>query len=422
MSAPTTEAEQVNAARLGTLIDRFAELTEPGPGTTRLAFTELERQAHALFAAELAGLGASVRTDAAGNTIADLPPTVLGAGRAIGTGSHLDTVPGGGRFDGIAGVCAGMEVARIAAVSGIPRNRPWRFVVFAGEEGARFGQACNGSRMIAGLTISADLSRLVDREGVTLRDAMLALGLRPDDLEADRWSPDDWDAFVELHIEQGNVLETTRTPIGIVDSISGSSRMRVRISGRATHTGSTPMRLRNDALAAAAECVLACEAIAIDARHHGTRVTVGTLDVHPNSITTIPGRVDLAIDIRDFDSGRQRNTGDELLRTFEDIARRRAVGLVAEVIADTSPVFLHARLVDVLVAAAVGENEPYKVMPSGASHDSQQVSHVFPVAMIFVPSRGGLSHVPEEWTGIDELATGTRVLLAAMRALDGAPE
>src|SRR5690606_34773556 len=140
-----------------------------------------------------------------------------------------------------------------------------------------FGQACNGSRMLAGLTRSEDLEHLVDRNGITMREAMLAVGLEPHALERDRSRAQDWHAFLELHIEQGSVLESTGTAIGVVDSIAGSSRRRVEILGRATHTGSTPMRLRRDALAAAAECVLACESIALDARHHGTRVTVGTL-------------------------------------------------------------------------------------------------------------------------------------------------
>src|SRR5690606_5895928 len=148
MTVAETTAPAIDPARLGSLIDRFAALSEPGPGMTRLAYTALEREAHALFAAEMRALGLSVHTDAGGNTVAELRPTQAADLGALGTGSHLDTVPSGGRFDGIAGVCAAMEVARVAVESGLPRRRPWRFVVFAGEEGARFGQACNGSRML----------------------------------------------------------------------------------------------------------------------------------------------------------------------------------------------------------------------------------------------------------------------------------
>lgn len=365
-------------------------------------------------------LGLTVTTDAAGNTIAELAPTEAEDLAAIGTGSHLDSVPEGGAFDGVAGVVAGIEVARHAVLSGQPRRRPWRFVAFAGEEGARFGQACNGSRMIAGLTRSADLQRFRDVAGVTMAEAMSDVGLRPDDVESARWRAEDWFAFLELHIEQGGVLEAKQTSIGIVDTISGSTRMQVTIVGQASHTGGTPMHLRRDALVTAAACVLAGQEVATDIEHRGTRVTVGRLDVHPGSITTIPGRVVFTVDVRDVDTDRQRRTAHTLANRFEQIARAQNTDIAMEVIGDTSPVVLPAWIADHLGEAARESGKEYRVLPSGASHDSQQINRVVPTGMIFVPSRNGLSHVPEEHTAAEDLADGTAVLLAAMRRLDAA--
>lgn len=408
---------RIDAANIERWIVRYAALTEDGPGITRLGYSALERDAHELFAAEMSDLGLEVHTDTAGNTIAELAG--LERGRpALGTGSHLDSVPNGGRFDGIAGVCAAMEVARAVVASEWRPKHPWRFVAFATEEGARFGQACNGSRAAAGLVSSAELTAFTDGNGVTMADAMSAVGLHPTRIHESRWRGEDWLAFVELHIEQGTVLEGSGTPIGVVDAISGSTRLLVRVHGVASHTGGTPMHQRHDALAAASECVLACERIANDATHHGTRVTVGRLEVQPGSITTIPGEVSFSIDIRDFDSERQRRTAQALDVQFREISAARGVAIRTSVIGDTSPVFLPVEIVDRIVSAARDRGLAYRLLPSGASHDSQQISRVTPTGMIFVPSISGLSHVPEETTDFGDIALGTQVLLDTLTALD----
>ena len=412
----------IRPENLDRLIARFAELSEPGPGVTRLAYTPLERQAHRVFSDEMTRLGARVTMDAVGNTIAELPPTTGDRTAGIGTGSHLDSVPSGGRFDGIAGVCAGMEAARAAVEAKLERTRPWRIVAFAAEEGARFGQACNGSRAVAGLSSPEELAALHDKDGITLADAMASVGLAPQRCHQARWDRTQWSAFVELHIEQGNLLEAAGLPIGVVDVISGSSRFLVRVEGIASHTGGTPMHLRRDALAAASECVLICEQIAGDSRHHGTRVTVGRLEVAPGSVTTIPGEVLFSVDVRDLDSARQRETAQELIVRFAAIAERRGVKLVAERMGDTSPAMLPSWLAGEIIAAADAHGLPYRVMASGASHDSQQVNRVTPTGMVFVPSRAGLSHVPQEWTASEDLAAGTAVLLTTLLRLDARPD
>lgn len=406
----------VDTTRIQASIEQFSGLSETQHGVTRLGYTPLEREAHGVFREAMSRLGAKVWVDEAGNTIAELGAE--GGLAGIGTGSHLDSVPLGGRFDGIAGVAAAMEVARVVVSEQLPRRRPWRFVAFANEEGARFGQACNGSRAVAGALTQDALATLTDYDGVTLGHAMATLGFPPESVPAAAWDPAHWHGFIELHIEQGNVLEAAGIPIGIVDGISGSTRFSVTLRGVASHTGGTPMAKRKDALVAAAECVAECERVARDSAHFGTRVTVGSLEVHPGSITTIPGEVVFSVDVRDVDSVRQRETASQLLASFGRFAGRRGIALESQAIGDISPVPLPVQVTSVIATAAQGLGLPYRVLSSGASHDSQQVNAVTPTGMIFVPSRDGLSHVPEEWTAPEDIAVGTRLLLASLISLD----
>ncbi|MGW6659693.1 allantoate amidohydrolase [Rhodococcus sp. NPDC055024] len=406
--------------RFQDLIDQFARLTADAtsPGVTRLAHTAFERAAHRLYVEHMSALGLTVWTDVVGNTIAERPGTEPGL-PAIGTGSHLDSVPFGGRFDGTAGVVAAMELARLLAENDVAHRHPIRFVAFANEEGARFGQACVGSRIVAGLTGRADLDRLTDADGITVAQAMTAVGLDPDAMDSARWRRDEWAAFVELHIEQGAVLLSRHKSIGVVDQISGSTRLSITLRGRASHSGGTPMHLRADALAAGASIVLLAEAIAKDDRHHGTRITVGVLTVGPGSITTIPGVCTLSIDIRDVDSDRQRRTATELVGRARRAATSRGVDFDLTVLADTSPVLLPTSIRDTIIEAAEVTGANYRVMPSGASHDSQMINRVCPVGMIFVPSQNhGVSHSPDEYSTTADLVRGTNVLATAILLLD----
>ncbi|MCU1640719.1 MAG: Zn-dependent hydrolase [Nocardia sp.] len=409
--------EAAVAARIGVMLEELAALTEPGPGVTRLAYTPTERRAHDLVASWLREAGLTVSVDAAGNTIAELAGTEPGL-PAIGTGSHLDSVRSGGRFDGIAGVVAAVEVVRALADSGTPLRHPVRVVAFAAEEGARFGQSCIGSKAVAGLLDEEQVAGLRDADGISLADAMISVGLAPSRLREARWQPEDWAAFLELHVEQGAILGEQGLPIGIVDLVSGSTRLLIECRGRATHSGSTPMAGRADALAAAAEIILDAEAIAHDPRHHGTRCTVGRLEVLPGSTTTIPGLTRLTLDVRDVDSDRQRDTATELARRAQVACDRRGVGVSFTLIGDASPVVLPVWVRQAVSEACAETGARYRVMSSGASHDCQMVNHVVPAGLLFVPSRGGLSHVPEEWTSTTDLAYGAGVLLGALRRID----
>lgn len=417
LDMPEPSPVVANPSRIADDLRAIGEIgAEPDGGVSRLAFTPLERQAHELVAGWLRELGLQVRVDAIGNTIAERRGRRPGP--AIGFGSHLDSVPHGGRFDGIVGVVGAVEVARLLAEHGVTTEHPLRLTIFAGEEGARFGEPCIGSKAIAGLWEGRDLSRIRDVEGVSLAAALDRLGFDPGRVGEARWSSQDVAAFFELHVEQGRVLEAEGRPIGLVDVVSGSTRLRLALHGRADHSGGTPMSLRSDALSAAAEVALAIESLATDARHRGTRATVGRLDVYPNSITTIPGRVTMVVDVRDVDSDRQRDAATEIVRRAGWICERRGVGLEAEVIADTSPAVLSMWLREISAAACKEQGLNYRVMTSGAGHDAAILARITPAAMVFVPSRDGLSHVPDEWTSAADVARGVEVLYHSLLRLD----
>jgi hydantoinase/carbamoylase family amidase len=399
-------------------IDEF--LTELGKigrdrkgGWSRLAFSPEEREAHALFRRWLEGYGLETSTDAVGNSYGVLPGSQDLP--ALMSGSHLDTVYQGGNFDGAVGVAAAVEIARVLAQDAVLRH-PLRVVAFAGEEGARFGAPCIGSRLTTGAYGSQTLQQLVDRNGVSAYESAEKVGLKPGAASTARWDFDDVECFVEIHIEQGRVLEARERPIGVVHSIGGSTRVELVFEGRADHSGATPMWLRRDALVAAAEFVVAVER---RARSHATTVaTVGRLDVEPNSLTTVPGRVLLNLDVRDVDSERQRDLAESLLDDAVRIASGREVSVTARRLSDQSPVVLHGSVQSVLAGAASRKEIPFITMPSGASHDAAHIAKYAPTGMVFVPCRDGVSHSPVEHADPQRIADAVDVVVEAFRAID----
>lgn len=413
------EFVHADPVRLAGMVERIAEIgRDSDGGISRLAFTRAERQAHKVIQSWLSDLGLHIWEDEIGNTVAELPGNGASGLGAIGSGSHLDSVPHGGRFDGIAGVVAAIEAVNLIVDNNIRLDHPVRIVAFAAEEGARFGEPCIGSKAVAGRWNAQSMERLRDADGVTAADAMRSVGLHPANVETCIWSASDWAAFFELHVEQARVLESSGRPIGLVDMVSGSTRTEFSLEGRAQHTGGTPMGLRADALTAASELVLFTERLAKEPRYRGARATVGRLDVFPNSITTIPGRVRMFVDFRDIDSDRQRQGAWEVAQAAHRICENRGVTCRYEVIADSSPAVLPVWLREITMASCEALDTPYRVMTSGASHDSQIVNQVVPATMIFVPSKAGLSHVPEEWTSATDLAVGTNILVESIRRLD----
>jgi allantoate deiminase len=418
-SAPAAEPLP-DPARLANMLQRLSEIAGDGQAAvSRLAYTPAEREAHDTVARWLADAGLTVRTDAVGNTYATRP------GRrddlpAIAIGSHLDSVPQGGRFDGTVGVVAGVEVVRLLDAAGLQTDHPLTVIAFSAEEGARFGEACIGSKAAAGVLQPGDLQRLRDGQGVTLAAALQSLNFDPRQVPTARWAPGELAALLELHIEQGRLLESDGKGIGLVEAVAGNTRLRLSVRGRADHSGGTPMHLRKDALAAACEIVLGVERLANEPQRRTTVATVGRLDVMPNSITTVPAQVAFYVDVRDIDGDRQRAAAQDVLTLAQQVSARRGVQVEAELVGDSSPVVLPLWLRHVTREVCERLEVPYRVLSSGAGHDAAILARVLPTAMLFVPSHEGLSHCPEEWTSISDVAVGVRVLYHAVLALDRA--
>jgi allantoate deiminase len=410
----TDTLPRADPRRVARFLHEVGEIgADPRGGWTRLAFGLEERAAHAVFEHWALDLGMKLSTDAIGNTFAELAGNT--AGPALLVGSHLDTVPRGGSFDGTAGVAAALEVAWLLIESGT-LNRPYRAVVFSGEEGARFGAPCIGSRTATGAFSTETLSTLIDREGRSVAECAAEVGLRPAEAAEAVWPQGSVATFLELHIEQGRVLETRGRALGVVDAIAGSTRIELTFSGNADHSGATPMPLRHDALAGASELVIEAERRA--ASYRTAVATVGDLTVEPGSFTTVPGLAQVSLDVRDVDSERQRELAEELLDAASRIAARRGLDLSAVLVSDQSPVVLHKPVREQLARAARERAVPFCVLPSGATHDTAHVAKAAPAGMVFIPSRQGVSHAPEEWSSVEDVARGAEVIAATLRALD----
>ena len=409
MSAPAGDGSPGGAVA-GRVRERLAELAliggEENGGVTRLAYTETEREAHRRFCSWAAASGASCEVDPAGNSIAvfrEGTPYFL-------LGSHLDTVVHGGRYDGAAGVVAALEVAQ--ALESIDHGV--RVVAFAGEEGARFGRPTLGSSLAAGLLDGSGLGKLRDAGGKTALAAAEEVGLHPG--QASAWVGEDVACFFELHIEQGRQLEAGAARIGLVDAIAGSVRIQFEIDGRADHSGATPMRMRADALTAASELVLAVETAG--RRNRSTVATVGRMLVTPNSVTTIPGRVTLTVDLRDVDPDLQRHAARRVLDAAAEIAARRGLRVKTDVLSEQPPIVLAAWPRALLYEDCRARRLAYRVLPSGAGHDAAVVARRAPSTMVFIPCVEGISHSPREQASPEDIALATEVLCSTLNRMD----
>jgi len=407
-------------ARITERVDALAGISETDPaeerGVTRLAFTELERRAHDLAVDWARAAGATVHRDAIGNTILTYRPQEP----YLLVGSHLDSVAGGGRYDGTIGVLAALEVAE--AVQG-HITQGLRVVVFSAEEGARFKQPCLGSSVAAGDLDAAGLGALYDSSTppISALEAARELELMSEDFEP--WvDPEKVTAFLEVHIEQGTVLESERLSIGVVDAIAGAARLGLTLRGRPEHSGATPMRIRADALAAASEIVLAVEEIG--RRTRGGTATIGQLTVTPNGITTVPGKVVAGVDIRDTDKGQQEASVVAFRRATAEIVDRRgeshqrAITCEITPAGSRDPVMLSAWVRKALKDACEASRINYRIMPSGAGHDAAILAARVPAGMLFVASPNGLSHVPEEACNIEDVTLACGIMCDALLLLD----
>ena len=408
----------VDEGRLWADHEALARLTEPERPFTRRSFTPLFSEGRAWLEQRFRDAGLETRIDAGGNLIGRLEGTDAGAGTLM-TGSHSDTVPSGGRFDGISGVLAGIEVARCLSARGRPLRHGFEVVDFLAEEASDCGVSCVGSRAMTGLLDETLLAQTFP-DGRSLAQALEAVGGDPRELaEAIR---DDIRAFLELHIEQGPVLERADTMIGVVAAIVGITRVEIVFEGQAGHAGTVPMEGRRDALAAAAALVGWIKESATDIARGvpGHFVaTAGVLQVEPNAPNVVPARARLVVDARSDDRGQVGRFVDSLRTEAEAAAARQGVRLaVCGLLSESLPVNCDGRLQRAIVRAADRLGLSSMTMASGAGHDTSFLARICPAAMVFVPCRGGLSHHADEWAEPAVLAAGAKVLLETILAVD----
>jgi len=397
-----------------------AEPSPEGTAVTRIVFTPDDLHARAWLKNLAIAEGFTVREDAVGNTFIrwqGSDPSLP----AVATGSHTDAIPHAGMFDGTVGVLGGLEAMRALKQSGHTPRRSIELVMLTSEEPTRFGIGCIGSRLMAGIIDPAradqlpDLRRAEDDEATlaTVRKAAGFIG----PLESVKLPPNHYHAWVELHIEQGPLLERERIPIGIVTNIAAPASYRFVITGLGGHAGALLMPDRRDALCAAAELILSVEKHALSTKAIDTVATVGTCDVHPGAVNSVPSRVTLQLDIRDTDPARRERVMQAVRADITDIARHRQVTIDEQFINADAPAVSSPHIVQTLESICAAENIPYKKMVSRAYHDSSFIAAIAPIAMIFIPCRNGVSHRPDEYAAPEDIARGARVLAAALAKL-----
>ncbi|MEM6688017.1 MAG: M20 family metallo-hydrolase [Planctomycetota bacterium] len=395
------------------------KLTAPPDDTwtevTRLVYSEEDMAARDYFAGLCGAVDLAVDVDPIGNMFArwlgedrDLPP--------IATGSHIDAIPHAGMYDGTLGVLGGLEAIRSLKESGFRPTRGIDLVLITSEEPTRFGIGCLGSRAMAGTLSAEAMSKLHDADGVTLDQARQFAGFSGP-LESIAVDSTRFAAWIELHIEQGRILEDHQTDIGVVTAIAAPATMQVVVEGQGGHAGGVMMADRHDAMMAAAELMLKIESTVRESERGDLVATIGTVDVHPGAVNSIPAKVSFSIDIRDIDLGSR----DAAMEIIQEVARQiestRGVRILVETITADPPALCDSKIVDAVVESAQEGGYSHRRMVSRAYHDSLFMAGIVPMGMIFVPCRGGVSHRPDEYSTPEQIQAGIEVLASTLARL-----
>jgi len=396
-------------------IESIAQFTStPGKGVTRLSYTDEDRQARVYIKDRMVEAGLHVYEDAAGNIIGRRQGQIKNA-PIVMLGSHFDSVNNAGSFDGVAGVAAALEMARVFNEHGIVTKYPIEFVAFIEEEGTRFGPGLFGSRAMIGDVTKEELNTFSDDDGIPMACAMRDFGFDPDKIEDA--VKKDLKAFIELHIEQGPILENANLDVGIVEAIIGLRQYYIEIEGRADHAGTTPMNMRADALVGAADIIMFINNIA-KGEGEGTVATVGKMAVSPGAANIVPGKVTFTLDIRSIMEENINRFMGKVNQHF--IILQETYGVTCQIREEIKvrPVQLSKTIIDALSEACNIKNIKSKRMVSGAGHDAMIMAQITDTGMLFVPSKGGRSHCPEEWTDYIQLKTGVDILMDAVIKMD----
>jgi len=406
------DGQGIGQAQLLQRIEALAAIgATPDGGVCRIALTEADRQGRAQLVQWMQALGLAVQTDAIGNIFGTRAGRQPGLAPVM-TGSHIDTVATGGRYDGAYGVLAGLEVVRRLNERGISTARPITVAAFTNEEGVRFQPDMLGSLVAAGGLSLAQALAATDRDGIRLGDALQAIGAAGT-LQPGATVPH---AFIELHIEQGPVLEAEGLQIGAVADLQGISWQEIHIAGQSNHAGTTPMHLRHDAGHAAAAITVFVRALAL--RLGGAQVaTVGVTELQPNLVNVIAARARLTVDLRNTDEAVLQQAEAALAAFLRAQAAEQGLQITCRPLARLAPVQFHPRLVRLVEAAATARGLRWRRMQSGAGHDAQMLARICPAAMVFVPSVGGISHNAREHTHPQDLLNGANLLLDLVQTL-----
>lgn len=400
-------------SRVESHIDTLGTFTAtPGQGTTRLTYSSEDLQARQYIKEKMKEYGLTVREDGFGNIFGKLEGTLKDAPSVL-VGSHFDSVPNGGSYDGPAGVVAGLEVAALFAENQLKPKYPLEVIALVEEEGARFGGGLMGSRGIVGLLNEEDFKSLKDKDGIYAVDAMKKIGLDPS-LPKKR-DPKTMKAYLELHIEQGPILEEKGIPIGVVEAIVGLTQLEVTVKGQAGHAGTTPMDRRSDALITAAQMIAQFPHLA-DSEGNGTVVTTGRLNVFPNGANVIPDKTIFTVDIR---SGKEENVLN-VIQKVKELAHfycGKGIEVSVEQLLYIQPKEMNKDIVSLLKKKTSELDIPKCSINSGAGHDAMVFSDFTNVGMLFIPSKDGLSHCPEEWSDSRHIASAVQILYEAAKKL-----
>jgi ureidoglycolate amidohydrolase len=408
----------IDTQRLHGELETLATFSDaPAPAVTRIVYSEQDARARQYVKGLCRAAGLEVREDAVGNTFArftgaepELP--------AVATGSHIDAVPHAGRFDGTVGVLGGLEAIRALQAAGVRPRRSVELVLFTAEEPTRFGIGCFGSRLLSGAMPAWKGERLADKDGKTLDQWRAEAGFQGS-LESVAVAAGHYAAFVELHIEQGPLLEKEGLPLGIVTAIAAPASLKVTVEGEGGHAGGMLMSERHDALCAAAELTLEVEKIARGTGAPDSVATVGVCDVFPGAVNSVPSRVRLEIDVRDIDEARRNGMVTGIAAACRDAAQRRRLKVTAEVVNMDAPAECGAEVVEALAHAAQTHSLGCRRMVSRAYHDALFLSRIAPAGMLFIPCRCGVSHRPEEFAALEAIASGALALAETLRQLAG---
>lgn len=388
----------------------------PGAGITRFSYSPQDAQARAYLLDQFAALDMTVRVDPVGNVRAryagsdpSLPPLWIG--------SHIDSVRNGGMYDGVVGVVGALEAVSVLSESGVRPRRSIEVVFFSEEEGSNFGTTMVGSKCLAGKLDFAGLERLRTESGISCPRMAADFGLYPEDVASCRLAPGMVDAMLELHIEQGIVLDRRQVKLGVVQAIAGMCTVRVTVRGESNHAGATPMDMRRDPMAAAARLILSVQDIAAAQCLPDTVATVGEISCAPNMPNVIPGEVSFTVDIRDVEEAGIDRALSLLEKALAEVSAGEGVTVSLETIGRSAPVVLTDRVVRAVREAAAACGVPCMDMNSGAVHDTAMLAGITDVGMIFIPSAEGRSHTPEEYTAPEDIALGCQALLNAAIAL-----